>query len=82
MTILTIPRKIAKHDDLVVIPRKEYEALLEYQRRVGLSDEDRILRLSQESRQLKRAGRLPLFKNFVAREYPGATRRYWRKKQK
>lgn len=29
MVILTIPKKLAKKDDLVVIPRREYEALLE-----------------------------------------------------
>lgn len=28
MNVLTIPRKFAKQDDLVVIPRSEYEALL------------------------------------------------------
>jgi len=69
-------------DDLVVIPRREYEALLEHQRRGGLSDENKILRLSQESRRLKRAGRLSLFKNFVAKEYPDAARRYSRKKHR
>jgi len=29
MVILTIPKKLAKKDDLVVIPKREYEALLE-----------------------------------------------------
>lgn len=29
MNTITIPKKIAAQDDLVVIPRKEYEALLE-----------------------------------------------------
>jgi PHD/YefM family antitoxin component YafN of YafNO toxin-antitoxin module len=29
MVILTIPKKLAKKDDLVVIPRREYEALVE-----------------------------------------------------
>ena len=29
MTIVTIPKKLAQKDDLVVIPRKEYEFLLE-----------------------------------------------------
>lgn len=28
MNIVTIPKKLAKNDDLVVIPRSEYEALL------------------------------------------------------
>jgi hypothetical protein len=30
MNILTIPRKFTKKDDLIVIPRKDYEALLHY----------------------------------------------------
>ena len=29
MKAVTIPREVARHDDLVVVPRKEYEALLE-----------------------------------------------------
>ena len=29
MSIVTIPKKLASRDDLVVIPRNEYEALLE-----------------------------------------------------
>ena len=28
MSTITIPKKLAKQDDLVVIPKKEYEALL------------------------------------------------------
>ena len=29
MNTVTIPKKLAQKDDLVVVPRKEYEALLE-----------------------------------------------------
>jgi len=29
MNTITIPKKLASRDDLIVIPRKEYEALLE-----------------------------------------------------
>ena len=29
MSTLTIPKKLAQKDDLIVVPRKEYEALLE-----------------------------------------------------
>jgi len=32
MNTLTIPRKLAQKDDLVIIPRKEYEALLNFKR--------------------------------------------------
>ncbi|MBI2514690.1 hypothetical protein HYV91_00655 [Candidatus Wolfebacteria bacterium] len=30
MNTITIPQKLAQKDDLVVIPRREYEALLEF----------------------------------------------------
>ena len=30
MDILTIPKKFTKKDDLIIIPRKDYEALLHY----------------------------------------------------
>lgn len=32
MNVITIPKKLAKRDDLVVIPRGEYEALLGFQK--------------------------------------------------
>ncbi len=32
MNTITIPKKIAKHDDVVTIPRKEYEALLGFKK--------------------------------------------------
>ena len=32
MDTFTIPKKLAQKDDLVVVPRKEYEALLELRR--------------------------------------------------
>lgn len=31
-TVTVIPKKMASRDDLVVIPRKEYEALLEFRK--------------------------------------------------
>lgn len=34
MTIITIPKKLAQKDDLVVLPRKEYESLVRHQPRV------------------------------------------------
>jgi len=32
MNIITIPKKLAKKDDLVVLPRKEYENLVEFKK--------------------------------------------------
>lgn len=37
MSTITIPKKMASRDDLVVIPRKEYEALLEFKKFKGFS---------------------------------------------
>lgn len=32
MNVITIPQKISSRGDLVIIPRKEYEALLEFKK--------------------------------------------------
>lgn len=32
MTTITIPKRMAQKDDLVVLPRKEYEALIEFKK--------------------------------------------------
>ena len=32
MNVITIPRRVVQEDDLVVIPRKEYEALLSFKK--------------------------------------------------
>ncbi|KKT28727.1 hypothetical protein A3G55_03800 [Candidatus Giovannonibacteria bacterium RIFCSPLOWO2_12_FULL_44_25] len=32
MNIITIPRKVVQEDDLVVVPRKEYESLLSFKK--------------------------------------------------
>jgi hypothetical protein len=57
MGTITIPKKMAGKDDLVVIPKKELDALIE---RAGEAvTEANILRWSREARQLKRAGKLP-----------------------
>ena len=37
MENITIPRKLAKNDDLVIVPKKEYEALLELKKIVEFS---------------------------------------------
>ena len=42
MAAITIPKKLIKNDDLVVIPRKEYEKLLSVSRK-PLSQLDRDL---------------------------------------
>lgn len=56
MVTLTIPKKLAGKDDLVVIPKKELEELIA---RAGdpVSKQD-ILRWSREAKKLRRAGKL------------------------
>lgn len=59
MTTITIPEKLIKEKDLVVIPRKEYEELLEKQK---VTEKD-VLRWSKEAKTLKRRGRLPVLRS-------------------
>lgn len=56
MTTITIPRKLAGKDDLVVIPKKELDALIA---RAGepVTEQD-VLRWSREAKKLRRAGKL------------------------
>jgi len=57
MATITIPKKIAGKGDLVVIPKKELDELIE--RAGDAVTEADILRWSKEARQLKKAGKLP-----------------------
>ena len=53
--VITIPKDLAKEGELILIPRKKYEKLLESQK---VTEED-VLRWAKESRILKKAGKLP-----------------------
>ena len=52
--LTTIPESIAKMGELVVLPRKEFEKL------IGKKEEQEILRLSREAKNLKKEGKLPI----------------------
>lgn len=56
MQTITIPKKLAGRDDLIVIPKKELDELIE---RAGepVTEKD-VLRWSREAKKLRRAGRL------------------------
>jgi hypothetical protein len=54
---ITIPKKLAPKDDLVVIPKKELDALIERADRVVTEND--ILRWAREARRLGKAGKLP-----------------------
>lgn len=53
--VITIPRDLAKEGELILIPRKQYEKLLESQK---VTEED-VLRWAKEVRILKKTGKLP-----------------------
>ena len=55
MAIITIPKNLAANDDLVVIPRKELEALIAS---ANVSEDD-VLAWSREAKRLHRAHKLP-----------------------
>ena len=57
MTTITIPKKIAGKDDLVVLPKKEFDALVA--RAGGMVTAEDVLRWSREAKKLRRAGKLP-----------------------
>ena len=57
--IITIPKNLVKEGELILIPRKKYEKLLEGQK---ITEED-ILRWTKEAKILKKAGKLPKLKS-------------------
>jgi hypothetical protein len=61
MISITIPKKLSRIGDLVLIPKKDLEALIDRARNaVGEKD---ILRWSREARAIKRAGNLSILRN-------------------
>ena len=62
MLTITIPQKLIKREELVVIPLKEYEEYLEMkEKRVAGVTEGNVLRWSREAKTLKKANKLPFF---------------------
>lgn len=49
MSVITIPQKILKGDDIVVMPRQEYEALVKY------GNKDEFTPTAAQKRSLKEA---------------------------
>lgn len=66
MPTITIPKKVLRRDDLIAIPRKEYEALLDAlkilkeKKEVTTAD---VLRWSREAKKLRKAGKLPILRS-------------------
>jgi len=59
--VITIPKELVKEGELIVIPRKKYEKLLEGQK---ITEED-VLRWASEAKRLKKIGRLPKLKSWA-----------------
>lgn len=62
--IITIPKELAKEGELIIIPRKKYERLLEGQK---ITEKD-VLRWTKEAKILKKIGKLPKLKSWAAFE--------------
>jgi len=57
MARITIPKALAGSDDLVIVPKKEFEDLVaRAENAVGEQD---VLSWSREAKELHRAGKLP-----------------------
>ncbi len=57
MATVIIPKRLANDDDLVVIPKKQLDALIASATDKVLEQE--VLRWSRDARRLHRAGKLP-----------------------
>ena len=79
MPILTIPKSITGREELIVIPRKEYERMREstfptFRLKGGVARKlDR--RVSAGLRE-SRAGKTESLESFLGREYPRLARQY------
>lgn len=63
-SILTIPRTITGDEELVIMPKRKFEEILEKASK-KLSADD-ILSWSREAKALKRVGHLPVLRSFKA----------------
>ena len=52
---IIIPKELAKEGELILIPRRKYEELLERQKVTALD----VLRWVKEAKSLKKTGKLP-----------------------
>jgi hypothetical protein len=59
--VIIIPRELAEEGELILIPRRRYEKLLESQK---VTEED-VLRWAKEAKILKKIGKLPKLKSWA-----------------
>lgn len=62
--IVTIPKRMTGREELVVLPRKEFERLirLDVHEKETVTEDD-VLRWSREARALHKKGKLPLLRS-------------------
>lgn len=79
MEIITIPKKLIKNDDLIVIPRKEYEYMKSQMIPTVYLKGKAAQRLDERVREGMReykAGKTETLKSFLKRDYPRLYKRY------
>ena len=57
-SFVTIPKAISGKEELVVMPRKVLDRLLQ-----DRLDEEKLLRISREAEELHKAGKLPILRS-------------------
>lgn len=81
MPTITIPKHFSRNEDLVAIPRKEYDRFF-VAPKIGRRTEEKemtaedLLALSREAKQLNLSGKLPLFSDLIKKEYPALAKKY------
>lgn len=60
MTTVTIPKKLTRGEELVVIPKKEYEKFIAFVAKKEVIRETDVLRWSKEAKKLRKVGKLPI----------------------
>lgn len=63
VAVITIPQKLSKQGDLVLIPRQEYEAILRALRKEEKVSEKDVLRWAKEAEKMADRGRLPVLRS-------------------
>lgn len=81
MSTITIPKKeyeeLKRHASAYLkIVEETFKAKKDTPREDEEITEESVLRMAKEARQLYRAGKLPLFKDLIKKEYPQLAKKY------
>lgn len=77
MQAITISNELLQQGDLVLLPKKEYNHLLNFWAKYNnkVTEED-ILEWSKEAKQLHQKGELQEFKTLIKKDYPQLANKY------